>query len=388
DINDQKKSVEDRMRSDRLKALAEMSGAAAHNLRNMMQIIVGGIRTALSHLESGNATEVRSDLDMILGHLRAAGETARLLNHFANARKDKALPVGRIFDLSEAVEKAVDISRAWLEGPNGKGGKINLLHECGTGCLVKGVQNELLEVVVNLIWNAADAVAEGGTIALRTFVEGRNAVLQVEDDGLGIAKENLSKIFQPFWTTKGPLGSGLGLSSSYGIVSRHSGEITVESTEGEGSVFTVRLPIADRGYQIENRLDAQPADFTCRILVVDDLEPVLRTLQSGLTRMGQTVLTATTGREALELFKEQDFDIVISDLAMPEMNGWQVGKGIVGLSLEKGTPKPPFVMLTGWAAEVDDPERMIDCGVSRVLEKPVDIPKLLGVIRELTQNTE
>lgn len=385
DETDRRKSLQMMLQADRLQALGEMAGSVAHNLRNLLQIIVSGTRLALANLESGHPGEVKAQLEQVVGSLRSAGETARLLNHFASIRGDKPLRRGRIFDLNEVVGKAVDVRQAWLEAnPVRTKDKITISTSLKPGCMVRGVENDLLEVVVNLLWNAVDAMPRGGEIALRTWAEAGRVFLEVSDTGVGIKQRDLPKVFQPFWTTKGLLGTGLGLAGSYGIVSHHKGEISVKSVEGRGTTFRLELPLAERIFERAKRpKQVDVADLTCNILVVDDLEPLLRMLEGGLLKRGHRVFAASSGQEALELFRTKEIDIVLCDLAMPEMNGWDVGKAIKKICEERGTAKTPFVLVTGWGGHIDEHEELDAGGVDRVLEKPVDIGKLTEVIQEL-----
>jgi len=381
-----KKTVDTALRSDQMKVLAEMAGAAAHNFKNLLQIIVGGTRLALSNLELGNLQDAKSNLEQILSNVRFAADTARLLNHFAYLRSRKTLRSGRVLDLSRTVQKAMDMSKSWLESdPDRQNGGILIDMSLERGCMVKGVQDELLEVVLNLIWNAADAMPSGGKMTLNTRVEKGNVILQVRDTGVGIPEESLDKVFQPFWTTKGLSSSGLGLAASYGIVAYHGGEISVESDEGEGTTFIIKLPLAVKAVERAKASAEGVVDFHYRILVVDDLEPLLKMLCNGLSKRDQIVFSATSGEEALQILANNQVDAVICDLAMPKMNGWQVGRAVKEMNASKGLPKLPFIILTGWGRQIDEKEKMEECGVDRVVEKPVDVPRLLEFVRDLVQ---
>ena len=123
---------------------------------------------------------------------------------------------------------------------------MRVQHALQPGCLILGSESELLEVAVNLIKNAAEAMPDGGEIKVKTHSDNGKAIFQVVDSGTGIAPENLEKVFQPFWTTKGQRGTGMGLAMSFGIVRKHHGTVSVQSGEGKGSVFTVVLPLAEQ----------------------------------------------------------------------------------------------------------------------------------------------
>lgn len=122
-----------------------------------------------------------------------------------------------------------------------------------------------------------------------------------------------------------------------------------------------------------------------RIMIIDDMEPVARMLKGGLAISGAETFVALSGREAIELFTEGPTDVVVCDLAMPEMNGWEVGKAMLTVCRERNIPKPVFILITGWGSQIDMPGRQEECGVDRILEKPVHIPRLLDVIREVLE---
>ncbi|MFW9998000.1 MAG: ATP-binding protein, partial [Candidatus Odinarchaeota archaeon] len=205
-------------------------------------------------------------------------------------------------------------------------------------------ENELFEVIVNLIKNAGEALLpRGGEIKVRTATEGGNVVLHVEDNGVGIPKKNLDRVFSPFFTTKGLRGTGMGLASSYGIVLRHGGMISVESQEGHGTTFTVKLPLVeDKDEESQAGVTVLPRQL--RILVIDDSEPIVRMLRGGLERFGQKVFTATSGDKGTAVFEQESPDLVICDLGMPGMNGWEVGKKIKEVCSAREAPKPSFIM--------------------------------------------
>jgi len=175
----------------------------------------------------------------------------------------------------------------------------------------------------------------------------------------------------------------MGLASSYGIVRRHQGDISVESREERGSTFTVRFPAAHKPTSSSPELNAQRVAFKPRILVVDDVEPLVALLKEALVQYGEKIFTASSGNVAVELFKRNPVDLVIYDLGMEGMNGWQVGEAIKDYSEKKGIRKPIFILLTGWAGQVHQQNNLSASGVDAIVEKPVDIPTLLTVVQEL-----
>ncbi|MBI5572746.1 MAG: response regulator [Desulfomonile tiedjei] len=384
DVTDRKRAEELLLQDERKKAIGELAYGVAHNFNNLLQVIMGDADMALSGLQTGDRAAIVSYLEDIRSSARSGGEMVRRLQQFARRRPQEAPPGATVFDLCHTVDQAVELTRPWWEtAPEKDGIKISLIRNLQSGCMVKGKESELSDVVVNLIKNAAEAVPIGGTIEVRVFGEEDKVILMVRDDGVGIREENLDKVFEPFWTTQGFQSAGMGLASSYGIVSRHGGRISVRSKEAEGSTFRVELPLAERPSARKAPVAEVSATRPLRMLVIDDMEPVVMTLKEILTQHGHTVLTALSGAEAVEIFKQNQLDIVLCDLGMPVMNGWEVGKALRLFSEERGIRKIPFVFITGWGDQLDEEERMAESGVDGVLAKPVNVPRLLEVVGAL-----
>lgn len=243
DITEKKKSEQILIQSERLKAIGELAWGVADNFNNLLQIIMGSANLLSSNLELGDLTAAKADINQILESSRSGAETVRRLQTFARSRTGRFSTEAQVFDLSELVWQAVEMSKIrWKTIPEREGISVNMVENLGRHCMVQGRQNEIFEVVVNLIGNAVEALPHGGDIRVGTVAEDGWVILTVEDNGVGIAEENLGKIFQPFFTTKGCERAGMGLAGSYGIVTRHRGEISVRSIPGEGAAFTIRLP--------------------------------------------------------------------------------------------------------------------------------------------------
>jgi len=228
-------------------------------------------------------------------------------------------------------------------------------------------------VLLNLVFNAIDAMPRGGRLTLASWAEGGRVCVAVKDTGVGMAPEVLQRIFEPFFTTKGPQASGLGLSVSYGIIRRHEGEITVESRPGEGTTFTIRLPIRESPPpQVEGV--PKPARAGLRVLVIDDEAEVRETLRDLLEAAGQEVWEAGSGREGLELLERQRVDLVCTDLGMPGMSGWEVAERV-----KARWPGQKVALITGWGAWVE-PEELRAHGVDFLINKPFQLKEILGVL--------
>jgi CheY-like chemotaxis protein len=205
---------------------------------------------------------------------------------------------------------------------------------------------------------------EGGKINIKGWQENNQVILSVADTGAGIPDEVKSKIFDPFFSTKGRDGVGLGLSITYGIITRHGGSIDVESKLGEGSTFYVRLPLGDGTKGKEpSPPPPEPTEKTTIMLVDDDPE-VSEVLELMLTQMGHEVDIFTKGEEAIALFDQNDYRLVITDLGMPDISGWDVAKAV-----KQKKPETPVVLITGWGIQLDDKE-MAEAGIDGVIAKP------------------
>jgi PAS domain S-box-containing protein len=388
DITERKQANALLLHTERIKAVGEMAGAVAHNFNNLLQMIMGSAHIAGSRLDEGDISGAQADLSQVLKVCELGALTVKRLQEFTRGKNGHKTSDHKVFDLTQAVQQAVQMSKPWWEmDPEKEGIAISLETDLGPSCLVNGKENELFEVAINLIKNAAEACPEGGNIRVRTFAHNDRVVFQVQDNGIGISEANLGKVFQPFWTTKGFRGTGMGLSSCYGIVSRHGGAVAVDSSEGKGATFTITLPrIANEVNAPDLGVSGRP-DFELQLLLVDDMEDLLRTMEDALAALGQKVFTAKSGHEAVSIFRETAVDAVICDLGMEGMNGWEVSRTLQSICLQEGIPKPPFILLTGWGGRIAQ-ESAAQSGVDRVVAKPVSILALLEALGEIIRNNK
>ncbi|MFH0822143.1 MAG: PAS domain S-box protein, partial [Pseudomonadota bacterium] len=384
DITDLKRAEELILQAERYRCVADLAGGVAHNFNNLLHIVMGYQEMALLDLEQHNYSDVADALNQVLMSCRSGAETVRRLQSVAGIRDHSQIAEEGVFDLSHIAEVAVEISKTWWKSiPERHGIKIFLNVDLQAGCFVRGEKNELCEVVANLAKNAAEALPKGGAIHIETKVEGDQVVLKVRDTGVGISNENLKRLFNPFFTTKATAGSGLGLASSRKIIKDFGGSILVASAEGKGTTFTVRLPLAEEPVIPAGAATPHVSGSGKTILVIDDMEAVLIILKAGLTRSGHVVLTASSGEQGMDIFERTPIDLVISDLGMPGINGWEIGACIKAVCEQRGIPKPPFILLTGWGGQKDEAERIDQSGVDAVVEKPIDIVSILEIVGRL-----
>lgn len=371
DFTDAKRSsdalrvVEQRERvAERLRALGELAAGVAHNFNNALTSVLAHTQVLVRSNEL--PAWAREDLQVIERVARGAAVTVRRIQSFARRRDPDALEAA---DLADVVANAVALTRPRWNPPAQRDKKKWVLGWVPSEEPLPIVGNgaELCEVVVNLILNSLDAMPDGGTLSVTTGSEGDRMWVEVGDTGVGIDAASQRRLFDPFFSTKGRQGLGLGLSASHGIVERHGGEITVVSEPGKGSNFTVWLP---RG-EIMPAEEAAPIGGAppSTILLVDDDAVVRKSVAQMLEQLGHQVVTAVEGREALlRLDERRDIDLLITDLAMPGLDG-------AGLLREvsRRFPRLPRILITGLAA---DAEAGLSKTADSVLPKPIEIAVL------------
>ena len=389
EIADRKRAEDLWLQSERLKAVGELASGTAHNFNNMLQIIINAARSGLMNLESNDFTKVKYALEQVLQNAEVGAETVRRLQSFTSIRDGNEPLADTVFDLGEVVRPAVELTKSWWKThPEKQGVRVDLKLDLADGCTVQGKRHEIFEVVVNLIKNASEALPHGGLIEIACRAENDKVVLEVRDNGRGISQDMLNKLFIPFSTTKLTTGAGLGLATSWATVKGHGGDISVDSVEGKGSVFKVTLPKSPELPKAPSVGFRTPGVRPLRILVIDDIEEVLNLLAEGLREFNHTVHAARSGREGLEIFRREAIDVVVCDLGMPGMTGWEVGRRIMEVCREIGLTKTPFTLLTGWGDQVRELAKMRSAGVDRILVKPIDVPRLLDVLQELVEAQE
>ena len=359
------------VRTEKLRALGEMASGVAHDFNNLLASILGRAQLLLRRVKEPQHLQW---LQVIERAALDGAQTVKRLQDFTRIRRDQPLlPL----DLSDVVRDALEITQSrWQEEPLSRGVTIEVRTALPPVPAILGDAGELREVFTNLILNAVDAMPGGGALTLSTAVVDEQVVATVSDTGTGIPEAVREKIFDPFFTTKGPQGTGLGLSMTYGIVSRHGGVITVESQEGRGTSFRLAFPPA-----VGHAPTAGPAAAadggevrSLRCLVVDDEATVRTVLADILTGAGHEVIEVDDGAEAIARFRAEPFDIVVTDLAMPRVSGWQVARAVKHVA-----PAVPVFLVTGFGVELSAEERRAN-GVDAVLVKPLQIQEILDAV--------
>jgi signal transduction histidine kinase/CheY-like chemotaxis protein len=363
------------VRTEKLRALGEMASGVAHDFNNLLAAILGRTQLLLRRTED---PRLRQWLQVIERSALDGAQTVRRLQEFARVRRDQPLvPV----DLNEVVRDAVEMTQSrWHEDCLRRGVVIDVQTQLGTIALIAGDPAELREAMTNLILNAVDAMPSGGVLTFTSALVDDLVEVTVSDSGMGIPEAIRDSIFDPFFTTKGPQGTGLGLSMTYGILSRHRAQITVESQEGQGSTFRLRFPaLATRAAAATSGVPAGPDPQALRCLVVDDEESVGAVIGDVLEALGHQAVVLTDGATAIARVREERFDAVFTDLAMPGVSGWQVARAVKDRS-----PEVPVFVVTGFGVELSAEERRTN-GVAAIFSKPLNIEDLVQAIAQVVR---
>lgn len=381
---DLKKAQDQMIQSEKLRALGEMASGVAHDFNNILAVILGNIQLLMHQIGQLGPEEILDRLKVIEKASKDGAETVRRIQEFTGIRKDYSFVS---LDLNEILrEVAVITEPRWKDQAQKKEVQIELRLELGDIPPILGNPSELREVLTNMVFNAVDAMPHGGRITLSTHFHSEGWVeVRVSDTGIGMSEDIKRRIFYPFFTTKGVGSSGLGLSVSFGIIKRHGGEILVESEIGKGTTFIIHLP---KGYEEEGRevgrreLKQFDQRRQARILVIDDEDPVREILSKILRSKGYQVAVASDGEEGIERFKEEEFDLVFTDLGMPKISGWEVGK-----ILKQLNPKIPIAMITGWGMELNR-EKMKENGIDLIVSKPFNFEQVIELVSEAIELKE
>ncbi len=360
---------------ERLRALGQLASGIAHDFNNALVPISGFSELLLAQ------PQYQQDKKKLTEYLRgintaaqdAAGVVSRL-REFYRKREGETdhLPV----KLHDIVAQAISLTQPrWKDEAEAASIAIDIETDLQEGPPILGNEAELREVLVNLILNAVDAMLNGGTITIRTRLDGKDAVVEVSDTGVGMSEDVRQRCFEPFFSTKGKGGTGMGLAMVYGTIQRHEGTIDVESEQGKGTTFFIRLP-ARKARKAKTKKKAPASTTPLHVLLVDDEPSVLQVVTAFLTSDGHTVETATNGREGLEKLRAGTLDLVVTDRAMPGMSGDQLAAAI------KTIRPTPVILLTGFGDMMHVTGEK-PAGVDLIVSKPVSLAALRQAVAKV-----
>ena len=377
DITEQKEERERAARADKLRALGQLASGVAHDFNNSLAAILG--RAQLLRRQVNDPALVRN-LDIIQTAAEDAAATVRRIQTFA---RKSAVKEFELVNVSVLLNDAVEITRTrWQNEARVRGLEYEVKLDAESGHHTYGSASELREVFVNMIVNAVDAMPRGGRLVISCRRINGRLQLHFSDNGMGMLDDVRQKIFEPFFSTKGAHGTGLGLSVSYSIIERHAGLISVVSEPGNGANFMIDLPAVAAESSSADIPEISAEVPSLRILVVDDEEPVRETLAEMLVAVNHKVELAGSGQQAVQKMRTGDFDFVFTDLAMPEMDGWETARLI-----RKDWPNVRIVLVTGYGPTTAPPSGEEDL-VDAVIGKPFDFAQVESTLSALARSRE
>ena len=362
DITAQREVENQLHQSEKLTALGQLAGGIAHDFNNLLQAILGYAQ--LMKANPDNPELLQRSLSVVESAALDGSETVRRIQQFARLRpEERFMPV----DVNHIVEDAVAITRPrWEEKIAHESRPMDLRLDLRARQHIHGRSAALTEVMTNLVLNAMDAMVEGGTLTISTKDVGDTVVITVTDTGIGMPEHVRRRVFEPFFSTKGESGSGLGLSMAYSIIRRHGGDIRVDSEPNRGTTFTLVVPCASETPSPPPAPSAATPRRAARVLLVDDEPQVLSALTELLQAAGHEVSAAAGGAAALKIYTPGRYDVVMTNVGMAGMNGWEVTERVRALDA-----RVPVVFITGWGLREEERARLSALRVQRCLFKPV-----------------
>jgi len=378
EITDQLKLQEQLIQTERMRAMGEMAAGVAHDFNNLLATILG--RTQLLNLKSGNPLITR-ELKVIEKAARDGGQIVKKLQEATRTHREKSFEP---LSLAELLNDSLMFSMQKLK-PKAqiKGQQTKIVTDIDENITVYGNPIELKEVFTNLLFNAFDAMPDGGTLSIKTrLIDNKTAEIIIKDTGIGIPPEIINKIFEPFFTTKGERGTGLGLSVVYNIITSHKGTIQVKSKVNAGTEFIISLPTTNRKTKTqkpEKKLSVSKKISEFKLLVVDDEAELLDTMSEILKLKFKQVDIARSGEEAIQKLNGNKYDVVLSDLGMPEVSGWQVAR-----KAKETNPSTRTILITGWGMQAEE-EQKNHPYVDAIISKPYELNQLVETINKITK---
>jgi signal transduction histidine kinase/CheY-like chemotaxis protein len=375
------------MQQERLRALGQMASGIAHDINNAISP-VSLYTESLLEREPNLSERARGYLTTIQRAIEDVARTVARMREFYREREAQ-LTLERV-ELNRAVRQVVELTRPrWSDLPQQRGVMVDLRTELRDSLPdIMGAENEIRDALTNLIFNAVDAMPNGGTLSVRTLTSAGaggedRAMIEVTDTGVGMDEDTRRRCLEPFFTTKGERGTGLGLAMVYGMIQRHSAELDIESAAGVGT--TVRLSFPAHTSSAVSTIQAANlpvAGRRLRILLIDDDPMLIKSLQDTLQEDGHQITATHGGQAGIDAFaaalkRGEGLDVVITDLGMPYVDGRKVAVSIKMLSATT-----PVILLTGWGQRLmaanDIPPH-----VDKLLSKPPRLHELRAALAEL-----
>ena len=381
DITGRKEFEQKLFQIDKLNALGLQSSGIAHDFNNILGIILGYLDIVKMGIKDENG-QVLDSLNIIEKAARDGAEIVDKIQQFSRIKKEHE-KTATLIDPIEIVNEALKFTMPrWKTEAQSKGVEYKIVRHNFTTSKYRTRCNpsELREVVINIINNSIDAMPNGGKIELSVRTDGDNVIISISDNGIGISDDIKDKVFDPFFTTKGVKRSGLGMSLSYSIMSRYDGEIKIDSCPGKGTTMHLKMPLRyEEVAQYEEAEKGVVTGYSATILVIEDEEVILDMMKVVLESRGHNVFVSQDSSVGIKMYENNLYDIVLCDLAMPKLNGWQVARFIKESDAVRKKSKTPVVLITGYELDTEAIDYRSE-GVDYILNKPIEFARLHKVI--------
>ncbi len=376
-----RKNMEDALlQSEKLKSIGTITAGISHEFNNILAIISGNVQLMKQGFKDNE--KLVNTLNVIMSATNDGAEISKKMSDFAKTEVDTTEYV--INDVSDLIKQSIEFTMPrWKNIAQANGINYHIgMEDIREKSEVRCNSAEIREVFINIIHNALEAMPEGGRISFSTWNKGGVAFVSVTDTGNGMTEDVKKKVFDPFFTTRRPEGTGLGMSIVYSILSRHNGKIEVRSEIGKGSTFTIQLPIVPRADGIREISETEQVSKSngLHILVVDDEELICDVLEKFLSNEGHMVRTVDNGAEAIILAGVSSYDLVLCDMVMPEVFGYDVIK-----ALNKLEKRPKIGIITGWGEKLKHMEDE-NIKVDFILKKPFEFSEVTRHLNSLFSN--
>lgn len=366
------------LHQERMRSLGQLASGIAHDINNSLTPILGYVDLLTDDEELMKRNE--KSIQMIIKSTKNIARTIGRLKEFYKVKlTDEDLVE---INMNKVVNSAIELTKhKWKNMAESTGSVIEIKGDFADPLpLTKVDESELIEAITNVVLNACDAMPNGGTLTFKTYQKDNNIIIQIKDTGIGMDEETLKHCMDPFFTTKGEKGTGLGLAMTYGVIERHKGEMKIESEPNKGTSISLVLPINK-----ELNVDKKIVDYInlirpLKILSVEDDILISDMLKNILESRGHKLIQAQNGLSGLEQYKKSidekvPFDLVITDLGMPGLNGSTLSKEI-----KKNTPNIPIILLTGWGSLINKDDYPT---IDYLLKKPIMMKDLFHALNLL-----
>lgn len=355
--------------------IGKMASGIMHDVNNILTTIQGYSTLMMLQNKDG---EVKEYVEVIQ---RCVSDGKEIVNRIKKLSKKKDYIIENI-EVKEQIDSVVKLTKPiWHNSAIAMGKNIDVVVKCNENIYVKGNENELREALMNLIMNAIDAIEDNGTIYIKSYIKDSMAVIEVVDTGCGMNEDTVSRIFEPFFSTKGEKGNGLGLSMVKEIIERMEGNIHVKSKEGEGSSMVIDIPVsAYKKCKSEEIRNIKLKD-EIRVLILDDQQEVGSIIRDMIIMLSNVKAEAVTGyKQALDMMNVGEFDLLITDMIMPEINGIDFIRIV-----RKAYPKIKCAIMTGFT---DNEGYIFDNRADYILHKPFTLEELQEMIASLCRKED